>query len=229
VREVLAGSTDPRAAHAADLLAHVGTVDLAGIAELAATAIDVDDIRALEAIVAVEVLSPDEVRGRVQRIRVTQETVMAAADGDEDYRDGRAQLWRMRREMAELLAGYPDIACLPGVDEKPMGRYLVARSAARAMAIWMRNADTVEVRMLELTDALTALQAAARTAHAALDDRDSAWAPIAADLRRWLEHSREMRDMATRVQALAEAEAWIVGNGKALCAGRLDIVGPIGA
>lgn len=243
VRLALGGSTDPRAARMRALLAHAGTIDLRAVAELA-TALVGDD---LGAVLRAEVPEVIDVRARVRRIRRAQEAAMGgampvyrdlparalayiAADNNtllRAYQVRRTQLSDIRRELSELVAVYPEVYYLPGIDNDIVSRYLVARSAARALVMESRNADAVEARLVELTVALRSLQNAARAAEDELHERNAAWAPIAERLSRWMEQSREMRASAARVQALAEAEEWVVRSGKALCAAELGLAGSV--
>jgi hypothetical protein len=115
------------------------------------------------------------------------------------FHDRRAHLARLRRELFAMVHAYPDVTFVAGIDGEVIGRYIVARSAARALAIETRSVEAMEARLVELADSLAELRLAARA--------ELTWASVADRLPGWLDYARNVKIATELVCVLAEADA----------------------
>lgn len=131
-----------------------------------------------------------------------------------EYRAAQSELQQARAAAAGLLARFVDVPPIEGAALASLETYAAAIADARAQPDDAgRLAEYVETVMPAVVESLTALQAEAAAAAAALED---AWAPVAAKISGWLSLEHTARGSDDVVARLDAAKKWVTTNANVL-------------
>jgi len=136
-----------------------------------------------------------------------RDTVADANAALAEYRSATEELKVTRSAALNLLQQLPSAAEVDGVDRQSLATYTAARGAAQQVP----RDDAALAAHLEsaLTNAVAAAEALRGEASEALAQRESVWAPLAAQLGGWVRLEAEARSHDGAVKTMTDAKKWV--------------------
>nr|WP_228768675.1 AAA family ATPase [Mycolicibacterium malmesburyense]CRL68226.1 hypothetical protein CPGR_00788 [Mycolicibacterium malmesburyense] len=140
----------------------------------------------------------------------TRDAIVNSEESLKEYRSATAELKQSRAAAASLLSGLPAVEPVDGVDLPALTPYSAAVQAARQYS----DSDDALATHLESTLVAVADAADALCAQAgdALQQREGAWAPLAAQVGGWVPVERQARELDGTVKTMTAAKKWMADH-----------------
>jgi recombinational DNA repair ATPase RecF len=136
-----------------------------------------------------------------------RDAVASAEDALKEYRTATTELTQARSAAIDLIANLADVDEIAGVELPALAAYNQAVASAQ------QAPDDDTALTVHLESALSAVTATADTLRAqateALSARESAWAPLAAQLGGWVPMEEEARALDATVKTMTAAKKWM--------------------
>jgi ABC-type lipoprotein export system ATPase subunit len=139
-----------------------------------------------------------------------RDTIVATNAVLTEYRSATAELKTARSIAVGLAQQLPPAAKIDGVDLASLSAYTTARVAAQQIPVDdIALADHLESAA---TDAVAAAEALCAEASEAITQRESAWAPVAAQLSGWIRLEAEARNHDDAIKTMTAAKKWMTDH-----------------
>ncbi|GJJ22527.1 MULTISPECIES: AAA family ATPase [Mycolicibacterium] len=154
-------------------------------------------------------------RGRLDAVwaEAAQDSIARSEELLAEYRSTAQQLKAIRSAVIAMLQNLPAAIEVPGVDLPTVAAYTGAVTAARQLPVGDDALAThAESALTEVVAAAEALRAQAAEE---LEQRESAWAPLAAQLGGWVRLEEQARAVDDELKAVTAARKWVADHAAA--------------
>lgn len=150
----------------------------------------------------------------------TRETIASTEESLNEYRAATRELKQARTAAADRIARLRAVDEVPGVELAALAGYNEAVAAARQVPDG--DADLAAHLESTLTDVAAAADALRTQAGEAAKARETAWAPIAAQLGAWVQLEEAARDFDGTIKTMKAAKKWMADHAEIFRNRRLE-------